>query len=108
MNALARNTLLAVCLLTGSLGVAHAASWDEVPSRKVSYSDLDLSTAAGTRALYSRITAAARMVCPEENNADLAGVVRARTCRREAIERAVASVNSPQLAALAATHAHRG
>lgn len=108
MNALTRNTLLIVCLLAGSLGVAQAAPADEVPTVRVSYSDLDLSTPQGTQALYARITAAARTVCPEPDAREMSRFVRNHACRREAVERAVRSVNSPQLAALAASQSKHG
>jgi UrcA family protein len=102
----------AVCvgfLLVGSLGVAQAATpSDEVPSLVVRYGDLDLSTAAGARALSRRLSTAAHQVCPFEDSKAPAQMAYNNTCRAEAIARAVHDINSPQLAALEAGRARRG
>ena len=99
---------LAACLLLGSLGLAQAATSDTPPAVTVSYGDLDLSTAAGAKALYERLASAARMVCPGEFSPDLKQVAGYYTCRREAIARAVSRINSSQLAALVANHSKHG
>lgn len=105
-----RLTLLAAaCLLTGSLGVAQAASpTDSAPTVVVSYRDLDLSTVTGVQTLYKRISVAARQVCPFEGSKELARIALANSCRRAAIEHAVSDIHSPQLAALHAERAKRG
>ncbi len=101
--------ILAGCLLAGSLGAARAATpTNEVPSVVVSYRDLDLSTAAGARVLYKRISMAARQTCPFVDNINLAQLAKSKACRDAAIERAVNAVNSTQLAALQAEHMKRG
>jgi UrcA family protein len=109
-SPLSRVAVLAACLLAGTLGVARAAApLEDGPSLVVSYGDLDLSSADGVRALYKRIALAAREVCPREGGLDLAGVTFAHACRAAAIERAVARINNPQLAALSsAEHTKRG
>ena len=105
-----RLTLLAAaCLLTGSLGVARAASpTDDVPTAVVSYGDLDLSTTTDVQTLYKRISVAARQVCGFEDSREPARIARANSCRRAAVERAVSEIHSPQLAALHAERAKRG
>jgi UrcA family protein len=85
---------LSTLMLLGGLGAAHAADRvGDVPTKTVSFRDLDLSTAQGAQALYDRIEAAAREVCRgtelEDNNA----------CRARAIDDAVSYVGSPLLSA---------
>jgi UrcA family protein len=105
-----RLTLLAAaCLLTGSLGVAQAASpTNDVPTVVVSYTDLDLSTTEGVQTLYKRISIAAREVCPFEDTRDLARMAIAYKCRQASVSRAVRDIHSPQLAALHAEHVNHG
>jgi UrcA family protein len=108
-NRTGRIAMLVGCLLAGSLGVVQAATPDsELPSVVVSYSDLDLSTTDGARTLYTRISRAARDVCPFEDAVDLPRVAKNRACREAAIERAVSAVNSTQLAAVRTEHVKRG
>ena len=96
-------------LLAGSLGVAQAATPnDEAPSLVVRYGDLDLSTAAGARTLYRRLSTAAHQVCPFEDSKAPAQMAYNNTCRAEAVARALHDINSPQLATLEAGHAKRG
>ncbi len=83
----------------------HAsAAMSDVPSRAVSYSDLNLATAQGNRTLLRRIESAAAKVCPA-TSAPGALPSRVRDCRDEAIARAVSDTKSSQLAEL---HAARG
>jgi UrcA family protein len=100
-----RLTVLAGCLLAGTLSVAQAASPEAtdagVPTLVVSYGDLNLSTTEGNAALLQRITTAARRVCPLEDSRNLARAAYSNSCRAEAVARAVHDINSPQLAALA-------
>ncbi len=106
---LGRAVALAACLLSGSLGIAHAATpTDAVPEVVVAYGDLDLGTENGVHALYSRIAAAASHVCPAEDGRDLKRFFAHKSCRDAAIARAVREINSPQLAALRDEHAKRG
>ena len=103
-----RVAVLAVSLLAGSLGVAHAAPAQDVPHVVVSYGDLDLSSSEGVRELYQRIASAATRVCPYADSRELAQTMVYRSCRDAAISRAVREVKSPQLAALRAEHTKRG
>lgn len=107
-----RLTVLAGCLLAGTLSVAQAASPEAtdagVPTLVVSYGDLNLSTTEGNATLLQRITTAARRVCPLEDSRNLARAAYSNSCRAEAVARAVHDVNSPQLAALYAVRSNRG
>jgi len=95
-------------LLAGSFAVAPVVSAQEAPAIVVKYGDLDLSTSDGARALYERITAAARLVCPNEDSRELVLQSFNRSCREAAIERAVRSVHNTELAAVRNEHAKRG
>ena len=108
-NKSGRVAMLVGCLLAGSLGVAQAATpAGEVPKVVVSYSDLDLSTTEGARTLYKRISIAAQEVCPFQDAVELSRMAKNHACREAAIERAVSSVNSAQLAAVRTEHVKRG
>ena len=90
---------LALVAVLGVLGASPTLA-DETPRGiKVSYADLDLSTAAGAATLYSRIRGAARQVCGPEGVLDyhMRGWKR---CFNGAVSNAVAKVNSPRLTAL--------
>ena len=87
---LALSTLM---LLAGS--AAHASNRvGDVPTKTVSFRDLDLSTALGAQTLYDRIEAAAREVCRGTELAEYGA------CRARAIDDAVAYVGSPLLSAV--------
>jgi UrcA family protein len=108
-NRTGRIAMLVGCVLAGSLGVSQAATaFGEPPAVVVSYSDLDLSTTEGAKTLYTRISRAAREVCPFEDAADLPRKVKNHACREAAIERAVSAINSTQLAAIRTEHVKRG
>ena len=94
MKTTARLTLAlsTLMLLVGS--AAHAANRiGDVPTKTVSFRDLDLSTSQGAQALYGRIEAAAREVCRGTELADY------DACRARAIEGAVNDVSNPLLSA---------
>ena len=76
-----------------------------IPSVVVHYDDLNLADENDVRTLYRRIVVAARLICGDPDNRDLLGVTSARSCRRDAMTRAVQMVNNPRLAAV---HAARG
>jgi len=102
------------------LGATPALAQD-VPTRSIaiSYSDLDLGSAAGRDALDGRIRQAIRQVCGTASPADLRGQNRVDDCREELAERAavqrdvaLASVSrsrspSPPAADADASAAHR-
>ena len=54
----------------------------------VQTSDLDLSSASGSRELQQRLTLAAREVCGTASDADVAGKNDVRKCRDDALARA--------------------
>jgi UrcA family protein len=76
---------------------------DAVPSVAVHYSDVNVNTTAGAKVVYERIVIAAHSVCPHADPGDLATYSLARSCERAAVDRAVESVHSEQLA-LVASH----
>jgi len=87
-------------LALGSTAATQAFTPDEsVPSIAVRYSDLDVSSDEGARALYRRILEAAQRVC-DPHSSDVMALLGEHYCRQQAIERAVHSVGSPRLAAL--------
>ncbi len=95
------NTRIKICAAfyctLGALGnillcPAQAAEQDR-PSKIVKYGDLDLGGADGVHALYHRIQAAAREVCPNGNSMDLHMLSLQRACINQAIDEAVKSVN---------------
>jgi len=97
---------LAGWMIAGPMSVAHGAnSSGDALLAIVKYHNQELATREGNLKLYQRIVAAAREVCPLENQADLAAFARSRSCQSQAIARAVSEINSP---ALAAVYAARG
>ena len=106
MNTTIQNTARAAAfLLCGAIAlctvqVTARASDDGLPSRKVSYADLDISKPAGAKVLYGRIVAAARQVCALSGYKDLGTMQRVNGCVDRAINNAVMEVGSPALSAL--------
>ena len=78
----------------------------EIPSVTVNYADLNLSTEAGSRALYGRLVVAARQVCPD--SADTMLALRqnrdAQRCITATVQRAVKQIQHPKFAEVAAAH----
>jgi UrcA family protein len=89
--ALALSTL---SLLAASATALAGTRVGEIPTKRVSFRDLDLSTASGAEALYERITAAAREVC---RGAELNAI---RSCQAIAVEDAVKGVGNPLLSSV--------
>jgi UrcA family protein len=83
----------------GSLPRANAAD-DGVPTRRVSYADLDITRTPGAKVLYHRIDVAARQVCSVDNRSDLGAFSRQHTCVQDAIDAAVRQVNATALSEL--------
>src|SRR5688572_25564579 len=83
---------LSTLMLLGGPAAAYAANRvGDVPTKAVSFQDLDLSTADGAQARYDRIEDAAREVCRGSELAET------HACRARAIEDAVKDVGSPLL-----------
>jgi len=76
---------------------ANAADSDDVPSRKVQYSDLNLNHEAGARVLYLRIRNAAESACVQLNGRQLIERMSQSACVKDSIERAVKQVDAPML-----------
>lgn len=104
---IARILALSVMSAAATLTQAGTPAPDDVPTVRVHYQDLDLSTEYGAATLYKRIESAAKQVCPATNAMSARTSQLAQKCVAAAIERAVADVNSPQLARLSALRAHR-
>jgi UrcA family protein len=104
-----RALLLVGCVLGIGSSMAHAAgAADAVPSVAVQYSTIDLSSDEGARNLYRRIVTAAQAVCPNADLRDLNAYALSKSCKSEAIARAVRDVRSPRLAAISGAHANNG
>jgi UrcA family protein len=88
---------------------AHAGTPASAESRvAVRYADLDLASDAGAAALYQRIAAAAREVCPGYfESRHLLHRQAVRECRESAIARAIEAIDSPRLAAIQAARTSR-
>jgi UrcA family protein len=76
-------------------GAAFASPVSE-PRQVVHYDAAILSTDAGARALYAKISRAAERVCPNSYSL-LAGAL-VQECRQQAIADAVAKIHNPRLA----------
>jgi UrcA family protein len=104
-NTIQNSARAATLVLCGAIALgafqatAHAAD-DALPSRRVSFADLDISTPAGAKVLYSRITAAAHQVCGVDGYKDLSTMQWVNTCTDQAIDKAVKDVGSTALSAL--------
>ncbi len=71
------------------------------PSRvTVHYADLDLSRPADTQVLYRRLERASAAVCGRMDPMNLGARERWQHCYRDALQRAVMQVDSPQLLAV--------
>ena len=106
MNNTIQNTARAATfLLCGAIALctlqatAQAAD-DGLPSRKVSYADLDISKPAGAKVLYGRIVKAAKDVCQFTGFQSLGTNQMINRCVDHAIDNAVKDVGSPALSAL--------
>ena len=97
--------LLAVCITGAAVAHAEAAG---VRSVEVKYSDLNMQSLEGARALHRRLVAAARQVCPDAYSKDLAVAMAGRRCIDAAVDRAVEAVAQPKLAQVHALVTNRG
>jgi len=78
------------------------------PSITVRYSDLNLTTEDGAKALYQRIARAARTVCDEAlPPRDSLRISHWSQCYQDSVARAVDQVNSAKLTAMYAQVSHR-
>ena len=95
--------ILGSALITGVAIKAAPALAEEVPIEQnvtlVRTADLDLSTAAGQRRLDHRLANAARDVCGEASDVDVAGKNEVRRCRDETLATVRAQRDSTLVAA---------
>jgi len=106
MNTTIQNTARAAAfLLCGAIAlcalqVTAQAADDALPSKKVSYADLDISKPADAKILYGRIVKAAREVCNYTGYDPLGAAQVRNRCINYSIDNAVKDVGSPALSAL--------
>jgi UrcA family protein len=107
MNTTIQNTARAAALfLCGAIAlctlqVSAQAADDALPSRRVSYADLDISKPADAKILYGRIARAAREVCHFSAGYETLGAAQSmHRCVDYAIANAVTDVGSPALSTL--------
>lgn len=91
------------CLALLALAFAlPAAQADTAPVEvKVTFSDLNVATPAGARALYQRMRRGAEAVCAPHDGKDAEHHGRFRSCVGQALARAVTTVDRPVLTAVA-------
>jgi UrcA family protein len=96
-------SLLSACAVTALSAAATLAEAADAPGNAsvvVRYTDLDVATPSGAAKLYRRIATAARRVCPDADSRGLEDKMAAWSCRRQAMSRAIDSVDSPAVASL--------
>lgn len=99
-SAIALAITICVGLPSGTSALAGQAARGEMRV-VVSYGDLDTSRPAGARVLINRLRVAASQVCGGEPYIrDLTSRARYRTCTRQAMDVAVASIGAPLVVAL--------
>ena len=91
--------LLCTAALTASAAFAAPVDDYSVPALQVSYSATSLDQPGGAQVLYRRIEGAARRVCHEPDQRELARYAQYQQCFRQAVETAVAKVNVTTLTA---------
>ena len=95
-----RATAIAISVLAIPMtAIGASPSQFEDVSVKVSFADLDIHTDAGAKALYSRLKRASEVACDVDSymRSGLSVYQKARACYEEALDDAVASINSDAL-----------
>jgi len=93
--------LAALGLAASSLpAAARSPSGSEQASERISYSDLNLASEAGARAMLSRINRAAKSVCGLDTDDELDGRQEYFRCIHATVDRAVTTLQSPLVTAL--------
>ena len=105
MNATIRTKLYtAISCVMGTAALCSALSTsveaEDVPSKTVRFSDLDITKLDGAKVLYSRIRAAAQDVCGLSTNTDPILRMGIKGCIEKAVDKAVKDVNAPLLTQL--------
>lgn len=83
--------------LFATIGQAAVRPGEQVAQHVVRYADLNLDSRAGVDQLYQRIVTAAHSVCGTDQAFSLTAQVESRQCSKQAIARAVATIDSPAL-----------
>ena len=99
-TALAALGVIATATLLAPTVASAGQPASDVPQTAINYSATDLASDQATRALYVRITRAARAVCPGYDPRDLIAFAASRECQRHAIASAVHQIGSERLAAV--------
>ena len=94
MKRIATALIGALTIVAISPGAPARPPSDDLPREVVKFADLDLTRPAAAQELYRRIRNAARKVCAEYSPSAYE-----RSCAQQAVARAVAEVDSPQLTA---------
>jgi UrcA family protein len=93
-------------VLGGGMAMPLAAAAAENGQVVVRFGDLNLATTAGAEALYTRIEAAARQVCPQADPVEMERHEVAMRCVQTVMAQAVSRIGNPQLAAVFAQRTH--
>ena len=92
----------AISLFAGVSTASAATPSGDTVSVTISYDDLDLSTGAGARAMFARITHAAGQICGTQPDAKLLDKVLAyQGCMSTVTDRAVAKLGNAKVSAIA-------
>jgi UrcA family protein len=89
--------------LSAAISLSASAAADEPSAAaRVSYADLDLSTANGAQTMLSRINSAARSVCGPEGHSPMLprAAAQFRACVNEAVGTTVHRLDAPVVLAL--------
>lgn len=95
---------LAIALTAPVIGNTATSGFTEQETAvRVSYSDLDLSSNAGVKALYTRLKAASEEACGPTNYRDagtLQKLARNKACYNQTLNKAVSKVDNDRLTRL--------
>jgi len=98
-------TFAASALLSGAFSAAHADTSIAPRSETVRFADLDINHADGAAVLYRRLKHAAEFVCRDmEPGRELGRAQAYGDCIQEALDHALARIDSGAVAAYAASH----
>ena len=95
-----RATVVAIgALAIPMTAIGAAPSQFEDVSVKVSFADLDIHSDAGAKVLYARLKRASENACDLDSliRSGLSGYQKAKACYDEALDKAVASIDSDAL-----------
>ena len=105
-SKLIKGVVATVAVVAFSAPAIAAADELKGRSEKVSYSDLNIDKQSGAEVLYRRLQTASKRVCGVEsigNAGSVRKVMEQRRCYKNALDEAVAKIDSPAL-----TRLHQG